>query len=516
MKQRSLAQLRHGMAFKFLIGMGAMAATVSLAWGLFYLHAFGFDTPPPSRTGAFHLQLIFFTLLMFAAMAATLYFMLRRMVLLPIRRIIAGAGQMADGEHDSLLQMQTKDEIGRLAQAIHRMGQAYIGSQHELHRQKNEYQRLFELVPCIISLQDRQFRLIGYNREFRDHFDPTLGDYCYHAYKGRHEKCENCPVEKTFADGQAHYSEETGRSKDGATTHWIVKTAPMRNEHGEIIGAMEISLDVTHRKALENKLAQSELKLIQAAKMATLGEMAAGIAHELNQPLTVIKGAGNYFMKKIRKQQPIAPAVLAEMATEIDSHVDRASNIINQLRQFGRKSSTAAAPVQINTILQNAFEMFRQQLILCEIAVEWRLAADLPLVLAEAGRMEQVFVNLLLNAKDAIEAKWRDGPVAQDETKRITIDTQVQANQVTARIRDNGVGVPAHCRDRVFEPFYTTKKVGEGTGLGLSISYGIIKDFGGTIQIDSVPMQYTCFTLCFPIKEDHDRQGCPPIAADSG
>lgn len=111
-----------------------------------------------------------------------------------------------------------------------------------------------------MTLQDKDYRLIGYNREFAERFDPLPGDYCYRAYKGRTEKCDNCPVEKTFADGLSHYSEESGRTKDGTPSHWIVKTAPLRDAQGEIVGAMEMSLDITSRKELENRLAHSEKK----------------------------------------------------------------------------------------------------------------------------------------------------------------------------------------------------------------------------------------------------------------
>ncbi|MDA8138168.1 MAG: PAS domain S-box protein [Desulfobacteraceae bacterium] len=477
--------------------------------------------------------------------------------------------------------------------------------------QGNQYQSLFDLVPCMISLQDRNYRLIAYNREFADRFAPKYLDFCYHAYKGLTKKCERCPVEKTFADGLSHYSEETGLNKDGTLTHWIVKTAPLRDEHGEIVGAMEMSLDITHKKELENKLIQSEkkyyaifnnipnpvfvlaadtleildcnssvsriygyaaeellghdfldffppeeqercrnlfqtehdisqvrqmnkagetffvhlrlspseyqdrrvllvttsditdrieaeLKLVHAGKMATLGEMATGIAHELNQPLTVIKAASNYFTKKIRNRQPIPPDVLGEMAREIDQHVDRAATIINHLRQFGRKPMLDSTPVQVNEVLRRAFEMFSQQFKLHQIEVTWALGEALPPIMAEEGRLEQVFINLLLNARDAIEEKWHNGANRAEEVKQIHLKTYLKADWVTVEIIDTGVGIPAAHIDRIFEPFFTTKKAGEGTGIGLSITYSIVKDFNGTIRARSKPGEGACFTLSFP------------------
>jgi histidine kinase len=610
----TLLNKRHSIVLKVIVSSAGILMIAFFLWGALNVFYLGTERFAGSKAGVYLFHLTVFTLLVLAAMAVTIYLLLLNVFVRPIFRIISGANQMANGQYDSLADIRSDDEIGRLAQAIHRMGQDIIHSQQELKRRIDEYQRLFELVPCIISLQDRDFRLIAYNREFSDHFDPQIGDYCYHAYKGRDRKCENCPVEKTFADGRPHYSEETGRNKDGSPTHWIVKTAPMRDDDGKIIGAMEMSLDITHKKELESRLAQSEkkyyaifnnipnpvfvldadtleildcngsvglvygysarellgrcflelfpeeerqryavqvkqcrevakvrhlnrkgeiffvqiqcspseyedrrvilvtasditdrldaeLKLIQAGKMATLGEMATGIAHELNQPLTVIKTASTYFMKKVRKQQPIEPNILNEMASEIDRHVDRAANIINHLRQFGRKSNIDSAPVQVNTILLNAFEMFSQQLKLREIDVQWDLDEALPMIMAESGRLEQVFINLLLNARDAIEEKWQDGKQVNGEAKQISLKSYVQGRQVVVEVVDTGIGIPVHRLDRVFEPFYTTKKVGDGTGIGLSISYGIVKDFGGTIRVASEPLKRTCFSITFPVGE---------------
>jgi histidine kinase len=558
--------------------------------------------------------LALFAVIVLAVTSTAIFFILLHFYITPIRRMIAGTKLIAHGEYNALDNFNKDDEIGHLAAAIHRMGQDIGSKEQALKRQKDEYQHLFELVPCIISVQDKNYKLIGYNREFSKRFAPTPGDYCYSAYKGLSQKCENCPVEKTFEDGLPHYSEETGVNKDGTMTHWIVKTAPMKNEAGEIIGAMEVNLDITHRKRLEVELEQSEkkyyaifnnipnavfvldaqsfeildcndiigrvygyskeevvgrsyfdffppeerdmyveqlkasqdieqarqldkrggsmfvhirlspsqypgrdvllvstsditdrleaeLKLIQAGKMATLGEMATGIAHELNQPLSVIKTASNYFIKKTRKNEPIDPQILNTMATEIDGHVDRAANIINHLREFGRKSDLTLEKVQMNKIILNAFDLFGQQLKLKEISVIWNLEESLPEIMAEIGRLEQVFINLMINARDAIEEKIRKRKAAREKDdfrKEIVLATYSLEDAIIAEVRDTGVGIPAGNRNKIFEPFFTTKKVGEGTGIGLPISYGIVKDFGGTIQVESTKGQGACFRLSFP------------------
>ncbi len=488
----------------------------------------------------------------------------------------------------------------------------------KLRRQRQEYQTLFESVPCTITVQDKDFRIVGYNREFADLFNPTVGDYCYQVYKGRDQKCEICPVERTFQDGKTHTSEETRTNQNGTRKHWIVKTAPVTNAQGEIVAAIEMCLDVTARKMLEDELERSEKKyyaifdnipnpvlvldpetyevldgnksiesvygypkdavlgksfldfftaeerkhfefklknaepinqvkqigrsgktlyvnirvspseywgqqvllvavsditkrleaeqqLSQASKLATLGEMATGVAHELNQPLTVIKMASGFLTKKIQQKEPIPPEILTNMAEKINNNVERANKIINHMRDFARKSDLTLEKIGVNRVLEQAYDIFSQQLKLRKIEVIWNLNENLPPIMGDAGRLEQVFINLLVNARDAIEKRWEEEDAAA-LNKRIFITTDTRNGQVFVEVCDTGTGISKGVREKIFEPFFTTKEVGKGTGLGLSISYGIIKDFRGQIQVKSHPEGGACFQLEFPIPQPSDKK----------
>jgi histidine kinase len=158
------------------------------------------------------------------------------------------------------------------------------------------------------------------------------------------------------------------------------------------------------------KRLEAEQQLIQASKMATLGEMATGVAHELNQPLSVIKTASNFFMRKLNKKEPIRDSILLTMSEEIDSHVERATKIINHMRQFGRKSDPNLEPVDLNEVLERAFEIFSQQLKVRGIDVKWQTEPDLPRIMGDPSRLEQVIINLLINARDAIEERFDQIP----------------------------------------------------------------------------------------------------------
>jgi histidine kinase len=558
--------------------------------------------------------LVAFAVFVFLTTSAVIIFFVLRFVKQPIKKMMDGTHRIANGEYLNRIDVDQADEMGQLSVAIDRMSKKIAEKQAELNKQRDEYQNLFERVPCIITVQDRNYKLIRYNREFNKKFNPKPGDYCYAAYKGRQEKCVICPVEKTFEDGRSHFSEEKGFSKDGTPTHWVVHTAPIKNEKGEIVAAMEMNLDVTEIKLLEEELEKSEKKyhaifdnipnpvfvldmdtleildcnvsvegvygypkeeiirssflqlfrpqeqdqyakmiknssvinqvrhlnkngvtifvnirispseypgrkvllvttsditqrleteqqLIQASKMATLGEMATGVAHELNQPLSVIKTASRFFMKKIRKKEKIKNDVLFTMAEEIDTYVDRATKIINHMRQFGRKSDVTLEKVPVNALLKNALSILGQQLKVRGIEVVWDLEQDLPLIMGDPDRLEQVFINLLINARDAIDERWQSQP-HQKGKKTITLITRSNAKEITVEIRDTGGGIPDSVIERIFEPFFTTKKVGQGTGLGLSISYGIIKDCKGSLQAVSNNDHGASFIIKFPIAED--------------
>lgn len=546
--------------------------------------------------------------LVFTVTLIMIWVFFMRFVNQPIRKLIQGTRHIEKGQYHYPIDVEQTDEMGQLSEAIYQMGEAISAKEFELNRKRDEYQNLFEQVPCIVTVQNRDYRLIGYNREFAEKFNPSRGCHCYEAYKGRKEKCLVCPVEKTFSDGQSHYSEESGVDKDGTTKHWLVKTAPIRNARGEIVAAMEMNLDISERKNLETRLERSEKKyydifnnipnpvfvldretleildcngsaeplysypraelvgrdfltlfaedgpswyetlqqsrtlhqvkhltsdgkhlfvnmrlspleypgraallvtisditkrleaeqqLIHASKMATLGEMATGVAHELNQPLAVIKTASSFFMKKVTKEESIDPQILGTLAREVDSHVDRATKIINHMRQFGRMSDPELSRVSLNRVLQRAFEIFHQQLKVRGIDVNWKLAEDLPDVMGDADRLEQVMINLLINARDAIEEQ---APAA--DHKEIEIATWHTAREAGFRVCDSGVGIPLVAQTKLFDPFYTTKKVGKGTGLGLSISYGIIKECGGSIRAEESALGGACFACRFPLAE---------------
>jgi histidine kinase len=232
--------------------------------------------------------------------------------------------------------------------------------------------------------------------------------------------------------------------------------------------------------------------------MATLGEMATGVAHELNQPLSVIKTASNFILKKVHKKEQIEDEIIETLATEMDNHVDRASNIINHMREFGRRSDAKRVEVQVNRVIAKSLEIFSKQLELRQIELVMDLEEDLPPIKADSNRLEQVFINLLTNARDAIEEKGKSAANQRGE-KRISLNTRLEKGMIRIEVKDTGTGIPEAFSERIFDPFFTTKKAGKGTGLGLSISYGIIREYEGTIEVESQEDEGSAFIIELPI-----------------
>jgi|LGVE01.1.fsa_nt_gb PAS domain S-box-containing protein len=254
------------------------------------------------------------------------------------------------------------------------------------------------------------------------------------------------------------------------------------------------TVDITER--LEH-----DAQLIQAGKMATLGEMATGIAHELNQPLNVIRVGADFFAKMTKRGQKISEEQLLKVTRNICEQVDRATNIINHLREFGRKHDLEVYEVDLNEPIRDIFTLLGQQLKLRNIKVDLRLDEPLPKILADKNRLEQIFLNLVANARDAMEAR---GP---DAIKKLTITTYRERDRVVALVADTGTGMSKKLPEKVFEPFFTTKEVGKGTGLGLSITYGLVKDFKGDINVKFSSEDIgTVFMVSFPIYMHEDYQ----------
>ncbi|HKD75586.1 MAG TPA: ATP-binding protein [Ktedonobacterales bacterium] len=239
----------------------------------------------------------------------------------------------------------------------------------------------------------------------------------------------------------------------------------------------------------EQELRNKQAQLVQAGKLATLGELTTGVAHELNNPLNNIGLFVGNVIDLIGMGSRDEERMLRELHNAMQQ-VRKAGEIISHLRTFGRAATVSHEPVDINGIVERALSLLQEQLRLRQIAVRLDLCAGQPVVIGNAIQLEQVFINLLTNARDAL---------AEASIKEITIRSVVEGDEVRLEFADTGSGISEGLEQRIFDPFFTTKEVGSGTGLGLSITYGIIAEHKGTISVANHPGEGATFIIQLPL-----------------
>ncbi|MBV9835141.1 MAG: PAS domain S-box protein [Alphaproteobacteria bacterium] len=277
-------------------------------------------------------------------------------------------------------------------------------------------------------------------------------------------------------------------------------------EDGRMRHLVLLGVDETARRA-------AEVRLFDASRLATLGEMASSIAHEINQPLAVIRLAAETLSEEFQLAEPEQiPAELREFAERklerIANQTERASTIIRDLRIFARKPDDQPTPFSVPDALRGAADLVHEQLRLASVATELQLDEACGNVLGHANRLQQVVINLMLNARDAMLEKPGDTPPA------IRVHAYPKADSVIVDVEDNGPGIPAHVLPRLFEPFFTTKPGGKGTGLGLSISYEIVRQMGGTISAENLEGRGARFRFVLPAAPAAPVSETPAIAAE--
>ncbi len=365
-------------------------------------------------------------------------------------------------------------------------------AEEALHDSEEKYRSLFDSGPNpifvlepdtlgILDVNPAALETYGYSKEelIGRNFD-ALGEFELQTQAlGLAE--DNQWIQGCFIHQKArHYK------KDGTPFYLRVKACPIKYKDRTAI--ILAATDIT--EAMER-----DAQLFQATKMKTLGEMSAGIAHELTQPLNAIKIGNDYLRRMILDGRVLTNEDIERVAASVTGQVQRASDIIHRLREFGRKPDFKKEPVDLNAVINHVVQIVGQQLILNNIKVEFDLDWSIPPVLANANRLEQVLFNLVSNARDAISQLPEEG--LELTGRVIRLSTYANGSEVVCVVEDTGIGIPDTVRDKIFEPFYTTKEVGKGMGLGLAISYGILRDYGGTIEVTNREKGGACFALKF-------------------
>ena len=361
----------------------------------------------------------------------------------------------------------------------------------ELSKSEEKYRHIFEGSMDIIMVLDPEGRfldinqaglsILGYASKDELIAGATFADLIVPPPNPHHL------IEEIAVSGFCKDLECRVQNRDGENRTWLLSLTASRKTDGEIGGFEGIAKDITHRKKMEQQL-------LQADRLASLGELSAGVAHEVNNPLGMILG----YTQLLLRSEPENTQDFQDLKT-IEKHARNCKTIVEDLLKFARNAETKKSVLQVNALLSEVISVVEHQFKLDNVTIETKLDASIPELCADGEKLKQVFMNLLMNAKQAMEGQ---GQI------RISTDHDSSRNEVIVTVADTGSGIPPEILEKIFDPFFTTKPTGQGTGLGLSVSYGIIKDHQGEINIQSTPGEGSAFTITLPVILDEQDEIC--------
>ena len=416
----------------------------------------------------------------------------------PISELTKVSDEISRGNYNIKPDLKNKiegagNEVMLLADSFINMTNRITVSQIKLKESEEKYRHLVNSGPNPIFVIDRKtLEILNANPRAEETYGYTIDELTGMLFTnlGPFEyKDSDLPQEENgyWQKPQVVSSKVQYFKKDNSPLYVNLHASPTRYKDRDAL--IIATTDIT-------EMVEKDNQLIQASKMTNLGEMSAGIAHELNQPLNAIKMASEFLEMMIEKNRKIPQQDLYDVIKEVSCQVDRSAAIINRLRDFGRKADFTKEKIFINEPVKGVLEILGRQLRLQNIEVELDLDETILPILAHNNRLEQVIFNLITNARDALNQKQE---LEEDSASRfIRIRSFRDGERVAITVSDNGIGIPESLRERIFEAFFTTKEMGEGMGLGLSISYGIVKDYGGDVDIESKEGLGTTFKLSFP------------------
>ncbi len=376
-------------------------------------------------------------------------------------------------------------------------------AEEAIARAAQEWSATFDSMSDGISIHSEDFEIINANQALCDVLGKTkqelIGRRCYEVMHRSSEHHQLCPLEKAKHSLLKEYAEIYEPQLD----KWLaVSVSPFMDKDKNLRRFIHSVRDITVHKRDEEelkqayeKLKEAQKQLVQTEKMAAVGQLASGVAHEINNPLTGVLNNVQLVKMQAQAPRPFSPDELSQLFDAIEQSALRCKRIVQSLLDFSRSSGGGFEPVSLNTLVNKVVALIQNEMKLGNIVFAPELAAELPLIKGDLQLLQQVIFNLITNAKWAIDKK---SPGAGG-TITLRTFSDAQAQRVWLWISDPGIGIDEQNLKRIFEPFYTTKAVGEGTGLGLSLVYRIIQDHQGTIDAESRPNEGSTFKISFPV-----------------
>jgi two-component system NtrC family sensor kinase len=388
-----------------------------------------------------------------------------------------------DQELISLLATSIADAISnqRLIRQLKVVNLDLKSNREELLTSRNTLRALFDNIPASLYIVDRAYalRVINQSRAKRAQSRPNLlvGRCCYEALFNRISPCPGCRVVETMDTGRITLREYRFADADGVEKEWEIGTYPIFEESNRVYQVIVHEEDVTEARRMEANLAQSE-------KLAAVGQLAAGVAHEINNPLTAVIANAQLMQRSLPPDSEMQESVELILIAG-----NRAAQVVRNLLDFARKEEYRLDRTDVNETIRKAFDLVQHEVMSRSVTLRFDPQTDLPRILASGDHLQGVWLNLIINALDSFGG----------EPGNILISTHQSGQEIHVVVEDDGKGIPPENLPRIFEPFFTTKLPGRGTGLGLSVCHQIIKQHNGRILVESHLGQGTKFTVILPI-----------------
>jgi len=414
--------------------------------------------------------------LLFIVLHGTFY----RLVSNPLKQLSDVFKGVVDGTEylGKKIQSDRSDEIGRLMASFNMMASHLSDVQEDLRKNIETLQSIFNGISDPLALVNPNCFVIMSNKAYREWISKgcpvVLDKMCHEIPHQKDSLCPACILEQVLIEKRAIYGD--WKTQDGQ--HYSAHFYPIFGDSGEVSRVVHYVKNITERKMIEEQIMRTE-------KLAALGQLSAGIAHEVNNPLGGIRLCFNNLMTTEMDEE-----TEKEHIDVINSGLDRIQNIVRLLLDFSKSSPLKISPCSINKVIENVLRLSEYLITKKEITLIKNLSNDIPDVMIDSNKMEQVFLNLIINAIQAMDGSPRV----------LTVESAINEGYCMVSVADTGKGIPEEAIPYIFDPFFTTKDVGEGTGLGLTVSRAIIEQHKGEIAVESYK-NGTTFTVKLPMTQ---------------